>query len=165
MHVPHPGETFRVTAGERPAVLAHLLMLDADDRYGRFATSLPDSAIEAYVSRIDCARDICIGIAGTGGQLAGFIHLAVHREVAELAASVCAQWRRQGIARQLFLAAVRLALLRGIREIHLATGHPAARRIFAGMGYCCKLRATYPRGIIGINTQPARDRFTGIGSP
>jgi len=137
-----------VTAGERPAVLAHLLQLNADDRYGRFATSLSDNGIEAYVARIDFAQDICVATTGKDGQIAGFVHLAVHGDSAELGASVDARWRRQGLARRLFADAVELALTGSIREIHLATGHQVARRIFAGMGYPCLLRATYPRGII-----------------
>ena len=69
MQVPLFGEPFRVTTGERPAVLAHLLQLSADDRYGRFATSLSDNGIEAYVARIDFARDIGVATAGNNGQV------------------------------------------------------------------------------------------------
>jgi GNAT superfamily N-acetyltransferase len=154
MQEPLSGEPFRVTAGERPAVLAHLLQLSADDRYGRFATSLSDNGIEDYVARINFARDIGVAITGNDGQVKGFIHLAVYGDEAELGASVGAQWRRQGIARQLFSGAVQLALKEGIREIHLATGHPVAKRIFSGMGYPCLLRATYPRGVIELKVQP-----------
>ncbi len=163
MQVPLFGEPFRVTTGERPAVLAHLLQLSADDRYGRFATSLSDNGIEAYVARIDFARDIGVATAGNNGQVTGFIHLAVYGDSAELGASVGARWRRQGIARQLFSGAVELALMGGIREIHLATGHPVARRIFAGMGYPCLLRASYPRGVVELKVQPISDRLA-IGS-
>lgn len=155
MPLPLREEPFRVTANDMAAVLAHLLGLSADDRYGRFATPFPDSGIESYVSRIDLGQDICIGSRGTDGNLAGFIHLAVHHDIAELGASVCASWRRQGIARQLFLSAVQLAMANGISAIHLATGHPVARRIFTGMGYPCMQRTTHPRVIVELNPQSA----------
>lgn len=163
MQNPLLGEPFRVTAGERPVVLAHLLQLSADDRYGRFGTSLSDNGIEAYVACIDFARDIGVATAGNNGQVTGFIHLAVYGDSAELGASVGARWRRQGIARQLFSGAVELALMGGIREIHLATGHPVARRIFTGIGYPCQMRTTYPRGVIEIKVQTISDCFP-VGS-
>lgn len=163
MQEPLLGEPFRVTAGERPAVLAHLLQLSADDRYGRFATSLSDNGIEAYVARINFTRDICVATAGSNGQLTGFIHLAVNGDSAELGASVGARWRRQGLARQLFSDAVELALMGGVREIHLATGHQVARQIFDEMGYPCLLRATYPRGIVVLRGRPVSDCFP-VGS-
>jgi GNAT superfamily N-acetyltransferase len=150
-------EPLRVTTSGRPAVLAHLLQLNADDRYGRFATALSDNGIDAYVARIDFARDICVAISGTDGQIAGFVHLAVYGDGAELGASVDARWRRQGMARALFSGAVQLALEDGIREIHLATGHPAARRIFTGMGYPCQLRASYPRAVVTLRVKQVSD--------
>lgn len=138
------GALYRLSAAARPAVRQHLLQLDADDRYGRFATALSDAAIAAYVERIDFARDQCFGMVDPAGVLTGFIHLAVCDPVAELAASVLPAWRRCGQARQLFAAALRFAAATGIAEVHLATGHPAARQICTALGYRVQDGQDYP---------------------
>jgi GNAT superfamily N-acetyltransferase len=138
-------ETVRLGAVWRPAVEKHLLALSPDDRYGRFASALSDAAVAAYAGRIDFARDLCLAIVEADGRLSGVIHLAVHGQVAELGASVLPGWRRQGRARRLFAAALDAAAALGIREVHLATGHPAARHICGGLGYLLREGAAYPR--------------------
>lgn len=138
-------ETVRLGAVWRPAVEKHLLALSPDDRYGRFASALSDAAVAAYAGRIDFARDLCLAIVEADGRLSGVIHLAVHGQVAELGASVLPGWRRQGRARRLFAAALDAAAVLGIREVHLATGHPAARHICGGLGYSLREGAAYPR--------------------
>ena len=135
----------RLDGNWRPAVLGHLLALDADDRYGRFATTLSDDGIAAYVGRLDFALDLCFGTLETEGSLSGFIHLAVQCPVAELGASVAADRRGQGRAYRLFQAALSYARRQGIHEIHLATGHPVARRICQGLGYLVESNPGYPR--------------------
>jgi N-acetylglutamate synthase-like GNAT family acetyltransferase len=92
-------------------------------------------AVVAYADSIDFAHDLCFAIVEPDGQLSGFLHLAVHGQVAELGASVLPGQRRQGRARRLFKTALACAVDQGIREIHLATGHPVARHICAGLGY------------------------------
>ncbi len=148
-----PGEPVRIGAAWRHAVLAHLLALDADDRYARFATALSDAGIAAYVRGIDLQRDICLATTDPAGRTSGFIHLAVAGAVAELGASVQPRWRRQGLARRLFAAAVGFARAGGLREIHLATAHPVARRIFASLGYACTLQLAYPRGVVAMEPE------------
>ncbi|MFH1659748.1 MAG: GNAT family N-acetyltransferase [Pseudomonadota bacterium] len=155
------GEPRRLTAAARPAVLAHLLALSADDRYGRFATALSDAGIVAYNGRIDFGDDICLATQESDGRLSGFIHLAVHGAVAELGASVLPHWRQQGRARLLFGAALAAAAAGGMREIHLATGHPAARHICAGLGYAMTEGAGYPRVRVQL---PQSGKFIGFQS-
>lgn len=145
---PIPGEPYRIIASQRTRVLDHLLALDDDDRYGRFATSLSDTGIAAYVGRIDFERDIGLAVAAVDEPVIGFVHLAVHGDSAELGASVSAPWRKQGVARLLFEATVETARMLEIREIHLATAHPVARYIFAKLGLSCLRNETYPRGIV-----------------
>lgn len=147
---PMASAPFRIAAGERTAVLAHLLALDADDRYGRFATYLSDAAIAAYVDRLDLARDIGLAVADADERIIGFIHLAIHGDAAELGASVALAWRKQGVAYRLFQTAIQQARTAGIGEIHLAAAHPVARHIFARLGHACRLNPTYPRGIVGL---------------
>ncbi|KXB30350.1 hypothetical protein AT959_13475 [Dechloromonas denitrificans] len=132
----------------RPRIAAHLLALDADDRHGRFSAVLSDAGIGHYVERIDFQRDRCLGLFAADGRLIAFIHLALHGHVAELAASVLAPQRRRGLARALFANALRVAEAEGIREVHLATGHPAARRICLELGYPVEGSHGYPRARI-----------------
>lgn len=155
MHPPIVREPYRVTACQRPALLLHLQGLNDDDRYGRFATSLSDAGIASYVSRIDLQEDIGLAVASADERIVGFIHLAVHKDTAELGASVSAPWRRQGVAQQLFIAAVESARDVGVREIHLATAHPVARHILAILGYPCRMQMTYPRGVVPIQDRGA----------
>ena len=135
----------RLAETDRAWVEAHLLALDANDRYGRFATPLSDAGIAAYVTRIDFVSDLCFGIVETDGSLSGFIHLAVCGIVAELGASVATPLRQQGRARRLFAAALAAARQRGLQEIHLATGHPVARRICSELGHVIVDGHSYPR--------------------
>lgn len=150
MYLPISGEPYRVANGQSASVLAHLLALDNDDRYGRFATALSDAGIAAYVSRIDFTLDIGLAVAGADQQVIGFIHLAVHGDAAELGASVSPHWRKQGVAHRLFKTAAIQARAAGVQEIHLATAHPVSRHIFTKLGYECHLNPSYPRGIVGL---------------
>lgn len=129
----------------RPAILDHLLALSPSDRYGRFASVPSDQAIATYVSGMDLKQDLGFGIRGLSGRLAAFIHLPLCGEVAELGASVLAAYRQQGYARRLFADALEEAERQGIREVHLATGHPAARHICRSLGYRLQESFGHPR--------------------
>jgi len=141
----------RLAAADRAAILAHLLALNRDDRYGRFASALSDHAIAAYVQRLHFERDASFGIVGAGGWLSGFLHLAVHTPTGEIGASVLPECRRRGQARLLFAAAFRHASHIDIASIHLATGHPAALRICRALGYPLEIRPTTPRATIRLD--------------
>lgn len=160
------GTVLRLDAIWRPAVRKHLLALGPDDRYGRFASPLPDVAIVAYADSIDFVHDLCFAIVEPDGQLSGFLHLAVHSQVAELGASVLPGQRHQGRASCLFKTALASAADQGIREIHLATGHPVARHICAGLGYPMREGAGYPRvrvglGELALDSSPGMPRIAG----
>ena len=139
----------QLSTGDRPAILTHLLALNRDDRYGRFASVLGDTAIAAYVERLHFARDAGFGILDAEAQLLGFLHLVVHAPSGEIGASVLPHCRRCGLARQLFAAAFAHASACGVKTIHLATGHPAALRICASLGHPILLRPTAPRALVG----------------
>lgn len=145
----------RLDPSLRPAILDHLLALTPDDRYSRFASSMTDPAIAAYVTGLDLARDLgfgSLGRRGRGGPLIGFIHLACYGDIAELGASVLAAYRRQGLARRLFAVALAAARRQGIREVHLATGHPAARHICRSLGYPVSEGCGHPRARVHLIT-------------
>ncbi|WP_153146111.1 GNAT family N-acetyltransferase [Dechloromonas sp. H13] len=140
----------RLAAGDRAIILAHLLALDRDDRYGRFGSALSDHAIATYVGRLRLDHDAGFGIVDASGLLTGFIHLAVHAPSGEIGASVLPESRRQRLARRLFAAAFRHARHRSLDTIHLATGHPAALRICHTLGLAVDLRPTAPRAIVRL---------------
>lgn len=156
------GAPIRLSEAARPAVLDHLLALSGEDRYARFASTLTDMGIAAYVGRIDMVRDLCFGRILVGGTLAGFIHLAMQGTVAELGASVLPLWRQQGCARSLFATALDAAAANGVKEVHLATGHPAARHICAGLGYRMLHGQSYPRVRVCLPPIPPLSQPTGM---
>jgi GNAT superfamily N-acetyltransferase len=140
----------RLLADDRAAILAHLLALDCDDRYGRFVSALSDHAIATYVGRLSLDHDAGFGIVDASGLRSGFIHLAVHAPSGEIGASVLPKSRRQGLASRLFAAAFRHARHRGLDAIHLASGHPAALHIYRSLGLAVDLRPTTPRAIVRL---------------
>ena len=134
----------------RALILAHLQLLSPDDRYDRFSIAMSDGALENYVASIDFERDIYFGIVVDGFNLAGTIHLSIHGDVAELGATVSRPYRGRGFALSLFRSAFQEAHARGIQEIHLATGHPAACAIARNLGYKIRPGGSYPKAIISL---------------
>ena len=86
-----------LTPVDRAALEQHFLALDADDRRLRFGAPQNDSAIRAYVERIDFGRDAPFGVWGDDLQLLGAAHLARTGKRAELGLSVLAGHRRRGL--------------------------------------------------------------------
>src|SRR5258708_14300076 len=82
---------------DRAALEQHFLALGADDRRLRFGAPENDSAIRAYVERIDFGRDALFGVWGDDLQLLAAAHLARTGERAELGLSVLAGHRRRGL--------------------------------------------------------------------
>ena len=101
---------------DRRRVLRHFMALDRDDRLLRFGSVLPDPQLDAYVAKLDFAKDIVFGVYNRMFQLVGVGHLAftsrdahpdsVHytnkEKVAEFGVSVSKSARGQGIGTRLF---------------------------------------------------------------
>jgi RimJ/RimL family protein N-acetyltransferase len=101
---------------DRRRVLRHFMALDRDDRLLRFGSVLPDPQLEAYVAKIDFAKDIVLGVYNRMFQLVGVGHLAftsreahpdsIHytdkEKVAEFGVSVSKSARGRGIGTRLF---------------------------------------------------------------
>jgi RimJ/RimL family protein N-acetyltransferase len=113
------GQTVLVKAlseRDRRRVRRHFMALDRDDRLLRFGSVLPDPQLEAYVAKIDFAKDIVLGVYNRMFQLVGVGHLAftsreahpdsIHytdkEKVAEFGVSVSKSARGQGIGTRLF---------------------------------------------------------------
>jgi RimJ/RimL family protein N-acetyltransferase len=86
-----------LTPVDRAALERHFLALDADDRRLRFGVPQGDSAIRAYVERIDFGPDAVFGVWGKDLELLGAAHLALDGTRAELGLSVLSGHRRSGL--------------------------------------------------------------------
>lgn len=151
-----------LTARDAPAIAAHLLRLDAEDRSFRFAAGVvSDATIEAYVARIPFERDALLGVVDAGGRVLALGHGCAYdvagRLRIEAAFSVDADLRRQGLCRQLLAALERHAESVGAEALIamcVARNLPM-RRIFEQAG----MRTTREDGEVH-----ARREFTGASA-
>jgi len=109
-----PIPTTRLRDGDRPALLAHFIGLDAEDRRLRFGTPMADSGIREYVARIDFERDCVFAVRVGHGVLVAVIHVARIGATAELGLSVLPGRRGQGNGNALLQRAVTWLRNRGI---------------------------------------------------
>lgn len=101
---------------DRRRMLKHFLALDDSDRLLRFGSILPDEQLQAYVARIDFARDVVYGVYNRVFRLVAVGHLAfapkekipaggaatTKDRVAEFGVSVSASARGLGIGSKMF---------------------------------------------------------------
>ncbi len=91
----------------RDRILAHLLALDAGDRYLRFGYAASDEQIESYVEHLDFDRDEIFGIYNRHLTLIAVAHLAfapdpAYAACAEFGVSVLGIARGRGYGTRLF---------------------------------------------------------------
>lgn len=108
-----------LTRVERPALEAHFLALGANDRRLRFGGQLGDSAIRAYVKRIDFERDAVFGMSGEDLHLVGVGHVGRGEGYAELGISVLEWGRGRGIGGALLARAHLRARNWGVRALFM----------------------------------------------
>lgn len=109
-------------AGERAALLRHLLALDPSDRYLRFGHAASDRQIHAYVQGIDFARDELFGVFNRCLDLIAVAHIALGAAAAgeaEFGVSVLPEGRGKGIGTRLFERAATFARNRGLHTLRL----------------------------------------------
>ena len=115
-----------LSARHRPRILAHLLALDANDRYLRFGYAAGDDQIRRYVERIEFERDEIFGVFNRRLDLIALAHLAYEPSVdaapdrasaAEFGVSVAVRGRGRGYGARLFDHAVLRARNRGVDTI------------------------------------------------
>jgi RimJ/RimL family protein N-acetyltransferase len=95
----------------RERIAAHLLALDAYDRYLRFGYSAGDDQVRRYVASLDFERDEIFGIYNRKLELIAMAHLAFAAapqasRQAEFGVSVAAKARGRGYGARLFERAV-----------------------------------------------------------
>lgn len=104
---------------ERPLLEAHFLALGAEDRRLRFGLPLGDSALRAYVARVDFERDAVFGILDDELALIGAAHLARERGQAELGVSVLHGHRGRGYGGALLARALQRARNWGVGSLFM----------------------------------------------
>jgi RimJ/RimL family protein N-acetyltransferase len=97
--------------GHRQAIAAHLLALDAQDRYLRFGYPATDAHVRRYAEQLDFARDVVFGIYNRKLELLAMAHLAFADrtrapDCAEFGVSVLKKARGRGYGALLFARAV-----------------------------------------------------------
>ncbi|BAR61509.1 hypothetical protein NK6_8360 [Bradyrhizobium diazoefficiens] len=108
---------------ELPLLRDHLLRLDAESRHDRFNGFLDDSFIERYAAR--CAEDGTVIVAYiVDGVVRGAaeLHPPEHDSLPEVAFSVEASARRQGVGTVLFRRLIAEARWRGYKRLRITTG-------------------------------------------
>lgn len=125
----------------RDRIAAHLVALDADDRYLRFGYPATDEQIGRYVDGLDFDRDDIFGIYNRKLELIAMAHVAFsqqaeHRSCAEFGVSVLKKARGRGYGSRLFERAVIHARNEGVDLlfIHALTENTAMIKIARNAG-------------------------------
>lgn len=125
----------------RARIRAHLLKLDAADRYLRFGYAANDEQVLRYADQLDFARDDIFGIFNRRLELIAMAHLAYtdlaeHRNCAEFGVSVLKSARGLGLGTRLFARAVLHARNRGVEMmfIHALSENTAMLKIARNAG-------------------------------
>jgi len=100
-----------ITSEHTRELKAHMLGLNAQDRYLRFGYQATDEHIERYVDQLDFERDEIYGIFNRHLQIVAMAHVAIMRPegkeaLAEFGVSVSAHARGRGYGARLFERAV-----------------------------------------------------------
>lgn len=108
----------------RERIAAHLLALDASDRYLRFGYAANDEQITRYVELLDFERDEIFGIFNRRLELIAMAHLAFLHEPgappgAEFGVSVSQRARGRGFGGRLFDRAVMHARNEGVELVFI----------------------------------------------
>ncbi|HEX4779509.1 MAG TPA: GNAT family N-acetyltransferase [Usitatibacter sp.] len=109
----------RLRATDRPALAAHFMALEPEDRRLRFGLALGDAGIEAYVQRIDFDSDDVLAVHDGELRIVAAIHVARAGEAAELGLSVLPGHRNAGVGSALFERAIIRIRNRGLARVYV----------------------------------------------
>jgi GNAT superfamily N-acetyltransferase len=144
---------------ELPLLRDHLLRLDADSRRDRFHGFLDDNFVERYAAK--CADDGTVIIAYIEDGVvrgAAELHLPDQSQdaVPEIAFSVEARVRRQGVGSILFRKLIAEARSRGYHSLRITTGaqNQAMRALANKFGAHLTFRYGESTGNIDLKQQP-----------
>jgi GNAT superfamily N-acetyltransferase len=156
---------------ELPLLRDHLLRLDPESRHDRFHGFMDDGFIERYAAK--CASDGTIVIAYLeGGVVRGAAELhppdRSPDSLPEIAFSVEAHLRRQGVGSTLFRKLIGEARARGYRSLRIATGaqNQAMRALASKFGAHLVFRHGESTGTIDLKPgQRAETARPGFSAP
>jgi GNAT superfamily N-acetyltransferase len=147
---------------ELPLLRDHLLRLDPESRRDRFNGFMDDSFVERYAAR--CASDGTIVVAYMeNGVVRGAAELHPPEQaedfVPEIAFSVEARVRRQGVGSILFRRLLSEARWRGYRRLRVTTGaqNQAMRALASKFGAHLVFRHGESSGTIDVGQLPQTD--------
>jgi GNAT superfamily N-acetyltransferase len=120
----HGGVLRRLWPADLPAFREHLLRLDAQSRYDRFAMAVNDEFLTRYAERCFGFDDVIYGyyVDGTmrgAGELRPVGHSIVGGSV-EAAFSVELAWRRRGVGTEMLARIVRAARNRRAESLYMS---------------------------------------------
>lgn len=130
-----------LSARHRARIRAHLLKLEAGDRYLRFGYAANDEQVSRYADNLDFDRDDIFGIFNRRLELIAMAHLAyvdlaAHSNCAEFGVSVLKTARGLGLGTRLFARAVLRARNQGVEMmfIHALSENTAMLKIARNAG-------------------------------
>jgi GNAT superfamily N-acetyltransferase len=153
---------------ELPLLRDHLLRLDAESRHDRFNGFLDDSFIERYAAR--CAEDGTVIVAYiVDGVVRGAaeLHPPEDDSLPEVAFSVEASARRQGVGTALFRRLVAEARWKGYKRLRITTGaeNHAMRALARKFGAHLAFRQGESTGTIDLAKTPEAELADLAASP
>jgi GNAT superfamily N-acetyltransferase len=153
---------------ELPLLRDHLLRLDAASRHDRFNGFLDDSFIERYAAR--CAEDGTVIVAYiVDGMVRGAaeLHPPEGEALPEVAFSVEASARRQGVGTVLFRRLIAEARWKGYRCLRITTGadNHAMRALARKFGAHLAFRHGESTGTIDLAKTPEAELADLAASP
>jgi len=161
-HRPRPGFGYVRTLSQQeelPLLRDHLLRLDGESRHDRFNGFMDDEFIERYAAR--CADDGTIIVAYMENGIvrgAAELHPAEQADdgVPEIAFSVEACVRRQGVGSVLFKRLLSEARWKGYRRLRVTTGagNEAMRKLASKFGAHLVFRHGESTGTIEVGQAP-----------
>jgi GNAT superfamily N-acetyltransferase len=108
-----------LSLARRAGLLRHFLELDAHDRRLRFGAATSDTAVRAYVARIDFSEGAVFGVFDDELKIIGVAHVARADEHAELGVSVLREHRNRCVGGALLMRAVLRARNWGVRTLFM----------------------------------------------
>lgn len=153
---------------ELPLLRDHLLRLDAASRHDRFNGYLDDSFIERYAAR--CAEDGTLIVAYiVDGVVRGAaeLHPPESEALPEVAFSVEASARRQGVGTVLFRRLIEEARWKGYKRLRITTGaeNHAMRALARKFGAHLAFRQGESTGTIDLAKTPEAELADLAASP
>lgn len=153
----------------RERIRAHLLALDAPDRYLRFGYSATDEHIGRYVESLNFERDEIFGIFNRKLEMLAMAHLArndtpEYRNCAEFGVSVLKTARGRGYGRRLFDRAVMHARNENVSMvfIHALSENTVMLRIAVNAGAIVKRDGSESEAYLELSAPTLDSRVTEL---